>query len=198
MPMQGVQGLGLEQVDAGYVSTEAPRKLIELVGREVRRMGVQSVLMGRAVADRFGMHPTDLETLDLIVLSEETTAGDLAKATGLTSGAMTTVVDRLERAGYVIRVADPDDRRRHFIRVKPEAGARVGATYDRLEAAVVQLWSGYSDDELKLILDFLTRSTDAAVTFVEQISQEASPPRGGRSSARMRRRAASARQEDTA
>ena len=188
----------MELVDAGNVYTEAPRRLIELVGREVRRMGVQSVLMGRVIADRFGMHPTDLETLDLIVLSEETTAGDLAKATGLTSGAMTTVVDRLERAGYVVRVADPNDRRRHFIRVKPEAGARVGATYDRLEAAVVQLWSGYSDDELKLILDFLTRSTDAAVTFVEQISQEASPPRGRRSSARMRRRAASVRQEDTA
>ncbi len=187
----------MEPVDAGNVSTGAPRKLIELVGREVRRMGVQSVLMGRAVADRFGMHPTDLETLDLIVLSEETTAGDLAKATGLTAGAVTTVVDRLERAGYVVRVADPNDRRRHFVRVKPEAGARVGATYDRLEAAVVKLWSGYSDDELKLILDFLTRSTDAAVTFVEQISHETSPPTGRRSSARMRRKTASARQEST-
>ena len=194
--MQG--GPGLEPVEVGNVSTGAPRKLIELVGREVRRMGVQSVLMGRAVADRFGMHPTDLETLDLIVLSEQTTAGDLAKATGLTSGAMTTVVDRLERAGYVMRVADPNDRRRHFIRVKPEAAERVGATYDRLEAAVVQLWSGYRDDELKLILDFLTRSTDAAVTFVEQISHEVSPPTGRRSSARMRRKVASARQEDTA
>lgn len=187
----------MEQSDAKDVSTETPRTLIELVGREVRRMGVQSVLMGRAVADRFAMHPTDLETLDLICLSEQTTAGDLAKATGLTSGAMTTVVDRLERKGYAIRVADPNDRRRHFIRVKPEAGARVGATYDRLEAAVVQLWSGYSDDELKLILDFLTRSTDAAVTFVEQITQEASPPTGRRSSARMRRKTASTRQDSS-
>ena len=96
-------------------------RLVEQVGMHVRRMGAQSVILSEVMAKRFGLHTTDLECLDLIFLRKDPTAGELAKATGLTSGAVTALIDRLQNAGYVERVADPSDRRRVHVRIKPDA-----------------------------------------------------------------------------
>ena len=93
--------------------------LLAQLGRQIPRMGAQSVITSQTVADRFGLHTTDLECLDLICLRKDPTAGELAKATGLTSGAVTALIDRLEEAGYVERIADPNDRPRVHVRIKP-------------------------------------------------------------------------------
>ena len=82
---------------------ERINSLVERVGIQVRRVGAQSVLMSHAVAQRFDLHTTDLECLDLIYLRGRVSAGELAQATGLTSGAVTALIDRLEKAGYVFR-----------------------------------------------------------------------------------------------
>lgn len=164
--------------------------LVEQVGRAIRRMGAQSVLTSRTVADRFGLHPTDLECLDLIFMSEGTTSTALAKATGLTSGAMTAVIDRLESAGYVVRVPDPEDRRRHRIHVQVQAVGPLQAAYAPMQTAMFELWKGFSPGELRLILDFLTRSTDLAVQCAETIAQSGGPTPGRRRSPRMSRRRA--------
>ena len=76
----------------------ARRALVATVGLLIRRMGAQSVLIV-AVAARFGLHTTDLEVLDLIFMREEASAGELAAATGLTSGSVTALIDRLTEAG---------------------------------------------------------------------------------------------------
>ena len=77
----------------------------------LRATSAQSVLFSQAVADRVGISATDLETLDILVRSGPLTAGRLAELTGLTTGAITGLVDRLERRGYAHREPHPTDRR---------------------------------------------------------------------------------------
>ena len=168
-------------------SRVADRALIERVGLEIRRMGAQSVLTSQTIADRFRLHTTDLECLDLIYLRGQATPGELAKATGLTSGAVTALVDRLERAGYVVRAADPSDRRRHLIRIQPEAIEPIKATYAPMHAAMFKLWSGFSARDLRVIAKFLSRSNDVAVGCIEEI-RRAAPPSLGKRRPRMSQR----------
>lgn len=134
--------------------------LLRQLGEAVRRMGAQSVLSGAAMAKRFGLHPTDLEVLDIIFLRETVTAGELAKATGLTSGSITALVDRLVERGYVIRRRDACDRRRMLISVVRTATAPIEAAYEPQRIAMHALWSSFDDRTLQIVTDFLTRSTE--------------------------------------
>lgn len=138
-------------------------------------MGAQSVLNSHAIAERFGLHTTDLECLDLIYLRGQASAGELAKATGLTSGAMTTLIDRLETAGYVVREGDPTDRRRRYVRIRAEAIKPIQAVYKPMQSEMFKLWSSFSARDLRVIADFLSRSTDLSVACVERIRGEAVP-----------------------
>jgi DNA-binding MarR family transcriptional regulator len=149
------------------------RGLVEQVGRHVRRMGAQSVITSQVVADRFSLHTTDLECLDLIYLRKDVTAGELAKATGLTSGAVTALIDRLEAAGYVERAADSADRRRVLVRIKPDAIKPIEAVYAPMQEKMFALWSAFSERDLRVIADFISRSTDLAVSCADEISRGA-------------------------
>lgn len=155
-------------------------ELVKRVEVSVRKMGAQSVLTSQAVAARFGMHTTDLECLDLIYLRQNVSAGELAEATGLTSGAVTALIDRLEKAGYVERVADPEDRRRLQVRIRPEAIVPIQAVYAPIQMRMFELWSTFSGPELEVIADFLSRSTALAVACAEDIRRAAAPSRPGR------------------
>jgi DNA-binding MarR family transcriptional regulator len=166
------------------------RETLAAVLREVRRMTAQSVLIGQAVSERFGLSSSDLECLDLALLSGGATAGDFAKATGLTTGAITGVIDRLERAGYVRREKDPADRRKVIVRARPAMTRRIAPLYDSLQREMTALWSGYSDDQLAVILDFLIRSCDLAVREIAKLQKKGPvPPK--RSPGRKRTRTAS-------
>lgn len=158
-------------------------ELIAALDREVRRMGAQNVVTSQTVAERFGLHTTDLECLDLLFMRKAATPGELATATGLSSGAMTALLDRLERAGYVERQADPGDRRRVLLHIKAEAIKPIEAVYGPMQARMQELWSGYSATELAIIVDFLKRSTDLAVSCVADMQRDAAPapPKRGRS-----------------
>lgn len=82
---------------------------------------------------------------------------------------MTAVIDRLERAGYVERVSDPADRRRREVRIRRQAVKPIEAVYRPMQAGTMELWSEYSERDLEVILDFLTRSTDLAVRFTDEL-----------------------------
>ncbi|MBT1158894.1 MarR family transcriptional regulator [Aminobacter anthyllidis] len=127
------------------------------------------------MAERFGLHTTDLECLDLLFMRKAATPGELAAATGLSSGAMTALLDRLERAGYVERQADPGDRRRVLLHIKAEAIKPIEAVYRPMQARMQELWSGYSQAELATIVDFIKRSTDLAVSCVADMRGDAAP-----------------------
>ncbi len=164
--------------------------LLAAVLREVRRMTAQSVLISQAVSERFGLNSSDLECLDLALLSGGATAGEFADATGLTTGAITGVIDRLERSGYVRRERDLTDRRKVIVRARPAMTRRIAPLYDSLQREMTALWSAYRDDQLALILDFLTRSCDLAVQEISKL-QAKRPPTRQRTLARKRARAAS-------
>ncbi len=147
------------------------RELIARVETSVRKMGAQSVITSQAVAERFGLHTTDLEVLDLIFLREQASAGELANATGLTSGSVTALIDRLVKAGYADRHADPGDRRRVIVRLRGDAIAPIEAAHASMQMRMVGLWSTYSAQDLEIIADFMSRSTDLAIECTKEIRE---------------------------
>jgi DNA-binding MarR family transcriptional regulator len=183
--------MGSKSVPRTGRSAGSKQELVERVGSDVRRMGAQSVLISQTVAERFGLHTTDLEVLDLIYLRKEASAGELARATGLTSGSVTALIDRLADAGYVERHPDPEDRRKVLVRIRPAAIAPIEAVYMPMQARMFAMWSTYSSRELQLISDFLSRSTELAVQCADSIRRSAPPsprPRQPPSPARSRGR----------
>jgi DNA-binding MarR family transcriptional regulator len=133
------------------------RKNIDSVLRSLRRVNLQGSFLGQTVAIRFGLSESDIETLEQLIDLGATTAGRLAEITGLTSGAVTRVIDRLEQAGYVRRVPDPADRRRVIVEVVPERVASIQTTLDRVSSASAKEIGRYTDAQLSLIADFLTK-----------------------------------------
>ena len=92
--------------------------------RSLRRVNLQGSLFGQTVAIRFGLTESDIEALEVLLDSGSATAGRLSELMGLTTGAVTRVIDRLEQAGYVRRVPDPADRRRVIVEIVTEQAAR--------------------------------------------------------------------------
>jgi DNA-binding MarR family transcriptional regulator len=173
------------------------RDNIDSVIRALRRVNIQGSFFGQTVAIRFGLSESDIETLESLMELGATTAGRLAELTGLTSGAVTRVIDRLEQAGYVRRVPDPADRRRVIVEVVPEKIVAIQSTLGRIGEAGAQEIGKYTDAQLELIGDFLTRmeqiTRDEAATLREHPeagspstgSSEHSAPMGGLTSARL-------------
>src|SRR6516164_8923526 len=90
-------------------------ELLAGLNDEFRQMSTVTILFHQAIADRLGMNVTDHKCADILLRSGPITAGELAQRTGLTTGAITGVIDRLEQAGFVRRAKDPGDRRRVII-----------------------------------------------------------------------------------
>ena len=105
------------------------RDQIDSVLRSLRRVNLQGSFFGQTVAIRFGLSESDIEALEVLIDTGAATAGALSDLMGLTTGAVTRVIDRLEQAGYVRRVPDPADRRRVIVEVVPEKMAGVEATH---------------------------------------------------------------------
>lgn len=133
---------------------ESRAALMQELEEALRRSSAQGVLFGQAVANVVGISGSDLECMDILNLEGRVTAGRLAEVTGLTTGAITGVVDRLERAGYVRRERDESDRRKVFISVVEEKAAEIGKFYVPMQEAMYRHWSRYTDDELQLLLRF--------------------------------------------
>jgi DNA-binding MarR family transcriptional regulator len=129
-------------------------ELSEDIGRE---LATKTMLFHSALADRLGLGATDLKCLDLLRAAQvPLTASNLVLLTGLTGGAITGVADRLEAAGFVERVRDPDDRRRWELRPKPDRQNEIAALFAPLSASMNKLCSAYDDGELDVIAGFLT------------------------------------------
>src|SRR6516162_310348 len=124
----------------------------------MRRTGSLMQLMGQAAADRIGINNTDLNCLNILSFSGHMTAGELAKATGLTTASITGVIDRLEEAGFVRRERDPHDRRRVVVRLSlDKAVSDVASVFAPMLRDWREMATRYSDDELRLIVDFYGR-----------------------------------------
>jgi DNA-binding MarR family transcriptional regulator len=121
----------------------------------MRKTGSLMQLMGQAAADKIGINATDLNCLNILSFSGSLTAGDLARATGLTTASITGVIDRLEAAGFVNRVRDPKDRRRVVVSINLEKALReVASVFAPMVLHWQELAARYTDDELRLIVGF--------------------------------------------
>ena len=145
-----------------------------LIGRlmvAMRRSSAAGVLHGQAIAKRVGVNSSDLECLDLIILNGPSAAGEIARRTGLTSGAVTGLIDRLERQGLVERSDDPNDRRKVLVRVREDKIAPIAALFSPLEKAMQTLLAGYSREELNTLLDFSERAAEFLLARVAELNE---------------------------
>ena len=131
------------------------RQIFEELVYEVRRSQAATDRYDQAVADAIGLNRTDLRCLDVIQREWPVPAGRLAEQTGLTTGAITTVLDRLERAGYARRVRDQNDRRRVLVEPTLDALEGAGDLYAEHIALSERSYKRYSEKELELLLGWV-------------------------------------------
>src|SRR5262245_46937876 len=144
-----------------------------------RRLREQAVLLNEAVADQLGMAASDVDTLAILAASGPVTAGRLAELIGLTTGAVTRMIDRLEQSGYVRRTSDPSDRRRVVVEAVTERAAGVSKLFASVGEAIATEMEHYSDDELRFLVDFMNRSSDATRSQAESLRGTAPSSEGG-------------------
>jgi len=134
-------------------------------GRESSRL---SVLFRHTLAGRLGLTVSDMECVDFLMDTGSATAGDLAKRTNLTTGAVTSMIRRLERAGYVTATRDPADRRRVIVALVPEKLDRGRELYASFGQEMDRVIAGYSTEEVEL----LARHYDQmSAVFLDQLDQ---------------------------
>ena len=139
-------------------------KLLDKLRDLGREMSTQTVFLHQAIAQSVGLNATDTKCIDLILRSQDgsVTAGWLSDMTGLTTGAITHIVDRLEKRQFIERVRDTQDRRKVFIRVRPESLEPLIPKYEAIGKAYMCLVEQYGDVELQLIYSYLERVTEVS------------------------------------
>ena len=123
----------------------------------VRDYGVQLTLFRNAMREGHGRNLTEMECLRLLYLKGVATPSELARYTGLTSGATTAMLDRLERAGLIERQPNPDDRRGTLIIPVKSGREKMAAWFESARKAQDELLSSYSEEELEIISDVFER-----------------------------------------
>lgn len=129
--------------------------LVAAFDRETRRMGSMATLHNHAIADAIGLHQTDQQCLDLLDWAEPLTAGELAGHLGLTSGAVTGLIDRLEAGGWVRRERDPSDRRRVFVHLSHARGGELWPLYQPMSETIGAYREALPDEDLATVVGFL-------------------------------------------
>jgi DNA-binding MarR family transcriptional regulator len=132
--------------------------LLQELENAMRKASAQGTMFAKAVADRAGISSSDMDCMDFLNIEGRMTAGRLAELTGLTTGAITGVIDRLEKAGFVRRERDESDRRKVYIAPVAERVAELARPFELMQRAMHKLSDGYSDAELKLLLRYATES----------------------------------------
>jgi DNA-binding MarR family transcriptional regulator len=153
------------------------QELIAALNQTMRDASGTGVLYSQAVAERLGINATDLECLDHIVTKGPITAGALAEATGLTTGAITGVVDRLERAGFAKREHDTEDRRKVLVRALPAVMKRIMPLFSPMERHALAALQTLGDDELASFLETMERMNDVSRKALKELL-EIPKPRG--------------------
>ena len=138
-------------------STKTDLKIRALMA--VRDYGVNLTHFRNAMNEWAGLNATDMECLRLLSQKGTATPTELAKHTGLTSGATTAMLDRLEKAGLIERRPNPNDRRGTLIAPEKSSNAKMAAWFESARKAQDALMSTYSESELEVIADVFERFT---------------------------------------
>jgi DNA-binding MarR family transcriptional regulator len=155
------------------------REVFEELVYEVRRSQNATDRFDQAVADAIGINRTDMRCLDVISREGPVPAGRLADETGLTTGAITTVLDRLERAGLARRVRDPDDRRRVLVELTPEAFEGSVNYYAAHMALSERFYRRYTEEQLEMFLEWVREGRELNEREAAKLEARMRAQRGG-------------------
>lgn len=156
---------------------------------EVRASQRATDVVDDLVCELLGINRTDARCLDILDQHGTMTAGALAEASALTTGAITALLDRLGRAGYIRRVPDRGDRRRVLVELTPKAVQATNELMGPLGAAAERLAARFSDDDLRLCLEFVRVGREMQERHAEWLRERLTAREGaasptGRQSAR--------------
>lgn len=137
-------------------------RLLGTLSGELRRMGIVTVMFHQVMADKLGLNVTDSRAFSILQGTGPIPAGRLAELTGLSTGAVTTIIDRLEEAGYAKRESDPTDRRRVIVAPveDEERDRKIESLVGTMMTPLAEWMAKYTDEQLVLILDFLQTGID--------------------------------------
>ena len=149
------------------------KQLVVALIEQARRSSTRAVLLHAVIAERLGLNPSDHKCADLL-LSETgvCTPGRMAELTGLSTGAITGVLDRLERAGFVAREPDPRDRRRTLVRLTPERMPNMERIFAPLANGMERVCNRYSTEQLALVLKFMGEAEQMAAVAAEEVRKQ--------------------------
>ncbi len=144
----------------------------ELLGL-MRLYSERSVTWNQALSRRLRLNLTDLETIEVLRRLTRTTAGVIAKETGLTTGAVTSVIDRLERTGYAKREFDPDDRRKVFVTLNTETvTTTITPLHTSISGSIEKISHQYSKKELEILVGFMRKSLLAHNQAINELTSK--------------------------
>ena len=143
------------------------KEIIQAIVEKFKEMSTETIMFHQAVADVLGLHITVHKCLDLLHRFGAMPAGRLGELTGLTTGAVTGIIDRLEKAGYARRTNDPKDRRRTIVEPirNKKLERKMEMIFMPLHTRMHKVLSSYADNELVLLCD-------AMAEFIEQTREE--------------------------
>jgi DNA-binding MarR family transcriptional regulator len=142
-------------------------EIIQGIVDKFREMSTETVMFHQAVADELGLYITDHKCMDIIHRFGAMSAGKLGEMTGLTTGAITGMIDRLEKAGYVKRANDPKDRRKTIVEPirNKKLEKKIEMIFTPFHERMYRFLSSYSDSELNFLLDVMMK-------LIEQTREE--------------------------
>ncbi|MFK7695500.1 MarR family winged helix-turn-helix transcriptional regulator [Paenibacillus sp. HJGM_3] len=144
--------------------------IINNLSEELRNNSTATIMFHQAIGTKLGLNLTDHKCLDVILQNQPITAGRLSELTGLTTGAVTGVLDRLEKVGYVYRVKDPQDKRRVIVHLDQEKAEKdILPLFLSFGKELNQMLSSYEDRELQNILDFIRRCNSLLRDFTAKM-----------------------------
>ena len=132
-------------------------QLRETVIRCLREFIAGSIIYNQQVADRVGLLLTDVQCINVLELMGPSTPGELARCTGLTTGGVTVMLDRLEKGGYLKREPNPRDRRSVLVRLKPTKLKKVHALYEEINQRTAALLDQTPESELRSVVNLLSK-----------------------------------------
>lgn len=140
------------------------RTLLEKLSNLGRAVSTQTVFLHQAIAQTFGLNATDTKCVDLILTHSDgpVTAGWLSAASGLTTGAVTHILDRLEKRKIIERFRDASDRRKVLVKVRAGSLAPFAPRYEAIGLAFMEVADRYTDKELQLICDYMERNLETS------------------------------------
>jgi MarR family transcriptional regulator, organic hydroperoxide resistance regulator len=132
-------------------------QLRETVIRCLREFIAGSIIHNQQVADRVGLRLTDMQCINVLELMGPSTPGELARSTGLTTGGVTVMLDRLEKGGYVKRAPNPRDRRSVLVRLNPAKLKKIQAFYRQINQQMAALLDETPEPELRSMVDMFSK-----------------------------------------